>query len=340
LHETVTPTKSSETSGGIPWQYGALIILMLDMELSLFVRFRLSGIVYKYMQNATPLKIAFFGSPEIAVIVLEELKQAGYLPALVVTNPDRPQGRGMVLTPTPVKAWAQTHTIKTIELTSLKNSGDVPEITSEHWDLFIVVAYGLIMPRWLLDLPKHGTLNVHPSLLPKLRGASPIRTSILEGMKDTGVTIMLMDEKMDHGPILVQQPTKLTYPIPGRILDENLAHQGGLLLCDIIPKWIAGEITPTQQNHEEATFCGKITKDMGELQIDPHNLPTGDAAYQIVLKVAAFDGWPGTFFFHEGKRVKIVDAGMSADQLAISRVIPEGKKEIDFTKWIKNLPTP
>lgn len=287
------------------------------------------------MQNATPLKIAFFGSPEIAVIVLEEMKDAGYIPSLIVTNPDRPQGRGMVLTPTPVKAWAKTHDITVFEPTTLKNKAELDVLTAQEWDLFIVVAYGLIMPQWLIELPKHGTLNVHPSMLPKLRGASPIRTSIFEGMKDTGVTIILMDEKMDHGPILAQLPTKLTYPILGRKLDENLAHQGGLLLCDIIPKWIGGEIIPQEQDHAQATFCGKIKKEMGEIKIDPYNLPTGDEAYQIVLKVAAFDGWPGTFFFHESKRVKIVDAGISDDTLVITRVIPEGKKEMDFATWIK-----
>jgi methionyl-tRNA formyltransferase len=289
------------------------------------------------MQNATPLKIAFFGSPDIAVTVLEEIKEFGYIPSLVVTNPDRKQGRGMVLTPTPVKAWANTHDITVFEPTALKNKVELDVLTAQEWDLFIVVAYGLIMPKWLIELPKHGTLNVHPSMLPKLRGASPIRTSILEGMKDTGVTIMLMDEKMDHGPILMQQRTNLIYPIPGRALDESLAHQGGLLLCDIIPKWIAGEITPEEQDHNQATFCGKITKEMGELKIDPHNLPIDDEAYQIVLKVSAFDGWPGTFFFHEGKRIKIVDAGMSSDTLAISRVIPEGKKEMLFSEWAKRL---
>ena len=281
------------------------------------------------------LCIAFFGSPEIAVIVLEEMKDAGYIPSLVVTNPDRPQGRGMVLTPTPVKDWANTHKIAVFEPTTLKNKEELDVLTAQEWDLFIVVAYGLIMPKWLIDLPKHGTLNVHPSMLPKLRGASPIRTSILEGLKDVGITIMLMDEKMDHGPILFQQPTTFTHPIPGRELDENLAHQGGLLLCDIIPKWIAGEIIPAPQDHEEATFCGKITKDMGEIKIDPHNLPSGEEAYQIVLKVASFDGWPGTFFFHEGKRIKIVDAVISDDTLVISRVIPEGKKEIDFEVYFK-----
>jgi methionyl-tRNA formyltransferase len=146
---------------------------------------------------------------------------------------------------------------------------------------------------------------------------------------------MLMDEKMDHGPILMQQRTNLIYPIPGRALDESLAHQGGCLLSDVIPRWINGEITPEEQDHTQATFCGKITKEMGELKIDPHNLPTGDEAYQIVLKVAAFDGWPGTFFFHEGKRVKIVDAGISDDTLVISRVILEGKKEMDFEVYFK-----
>ncbi len=285
------------------------------------------------------LRIAFFGTPELAVIVLDELKDGGFIPELIVTNPDRPQGRGLIHIATPVKQWAQSQNIPTFEPEKLTSDAVAP-ITDTAWDLFVVVAYGLIMPKWLLEIPKYGTLNVHPSMLPKLRGASPIRTSILEGMKDTGVTIMLMDEKIDHGPILTQLPTKLIYPIPGQMLDENLAHQGGLLLCDIIPKWITGEITPQEQDHSQATFCTKITKEMGELQIDPFNLPTGDSAFQTELKNCAFDGWPGIFFFHNGKRIKITDAHYSAKhggRFEIYKVIPEGKKEINFSEYVQNL---
>src|SRR5690606_9907825 len=140
-------------------------------------------------------------------------------------------------------------------------------LITEEWDLFVVFAYGLIMPKWLIELPKFGTLNIHPSLLPKLRGASPIRTSLLQNMEDMGVTIMLMDERMDHGPIVAQMPLSLPEPVPGRKLDFTLAKMGGDLLVDTIPKWIKGEITPQEQDHANATYASKITKEMGELTL-------------------------------------------------------------------------
>lgn len=289
------------------------------------------------------LNIAFFGTPDIAVIVLEELRQAGIIPNLIVTNPDRPQGRSLTVTPSDAKIWATANNVAVFQPESFTSKDALIPITSQTWDLFIVVAYGQIMPKWLIDLPKHGTLNVHPSMLPKLRGASPIRTSILEGLHDVGVSIMQMDEKMDHGPILTQLRTPLSFPVGGRLLDENLAHQGGLLLADCIPKWIKGEITPQEQNHEEATYCKKITKDMGELHIDPLNLPTGEDAYKVYLKICAFNGWPGTFFFYNGKRIKITEAYLAyvtndTDQsLVIHKVIPEGKKEMDFEVFLKKI---
>ncbi len=281
------------------------------------------------------LKIAFFGTPQIAVWVLEELKLGTILPTLIVTNPDRPQGRGLTLTASEVKQWAEKHTIEVFQPEDLHHTENLTTLTSQEWDLFIVVAYGQIMPKWLIDMPKYGTLNVHPSMLPHLRGASPIRTSILEGYKDTGVSIMLMDEKVDHGPLFAQKAFTITEPTKGSVLDEILAKESGRILCGVIPKWIAGGITPQEQNHKEATFCKKITKDMGELTIDPFNLPQGEAAQQILLKIHAFDGWPGTFFFYEGKRIKITEASIVDNQLLIGKIISEGKREMDFEIYFR-----
>jgi len=290
--------------------------------------------------NTQSLKIAFFGTPEIAVTVLEELQQRDITPSLIVTNPDRKQGRGLEVTEPPVKQWAQKTAITVFQPESLLDAESLHPLTEEEWDLFVVVAYGLMMPKWLIELPKHGTINLHPSMLPKLRGASPIRTSILENMKDTGVTIMLMDEKMDHGPILAQQKTELPFPILGRELDDMLAHEGGALLASVIKEWIQGSIVPQEQDHTQATFSQKITKEMGELRIDPHNLPSGKDAYEMYLKICAFDQWPGTFFFYNGKRVKITQAHIQGGQngtLEILKVIPEGKKEIDFKVFLASL---
>ncbi len=288
-------------------------------------------------ENIKNLRLGFFGTPDIAVWVLEELEKAGYIPELIVTNPDAPQGRKMIMTPPPVKVWANERDISVLQPETLKDSAVVTALKENDFDLFIVAAYGKIMPRAVLDIPKHGTLNVHPSLLPKFRGASPIRSAILNDVRETGVTIMLMDAELDHGPIIAQKKVEITpehWPMRGSELDKMLAHQGGVLLVDVIPKWTQDEKTSEEQNHTEATFCTKISKDMGEIDLasDPH---------KNLLKIRAFDGWPGTYFFTEknGKRirVKITDAELGADgSLKILRVIPEGKKEMAFSDFISS----
>lgn len=149
-----------------------------------------------------------------------------------------------------------------------------------------------------------------------------------------------MDERMDHGPILAQIPLRLPQPILGSKADVTLAKMGGDLLADTIPKWLNGEITPQEQDHAAATYSTKITKQMGELSLDPLNLPQGKEAYDAYLKICAFDVWPSTFFFYNNKRIKITDASLTAEpdmRLVIHRVIPEGKKEMDFDVFLQSL---
>jgi len=291
------------------------------------------------------LRIAFFGGEPIGVPVLEELEASGIVPNLIVCSPDKPVGRKQVMTAPPVKEWATQRSIPVFQPTSLKENTGVGPLYKNDWDIFIVVAYNKILPKWLIDIPEHGTLNVHPSLLPQLRGASPIRSAILNDLQETGVSVMLLDEKMDHGPIIAQEPMHIEdaqWPVRGRELDEGLARLGGALLAATLPQWTRGDIAPQEQEHELATYCGKITKADGELTIDPHNLPTGDAARQALLKIYAYDGWPGTFFFVETpkgtKRIKIVDATLDTHgALDIHRVVPEGKKEMDWETFLQTL---
>lgn len=283
------------------------------------------------------IKIAYFGGEPLGVPTLNELEQCGFLPSLIVCNPDRPAGRGRQLTAPPVKEWAHARDIAVWQPTDFKDKDSIAERLRDY-DLFIVVAYNHILPEWLIELPQHKTLNVHPSLLPKLRGASPIRTVILEDRRDQiGVSIMLMDAKMDHGPLIAQQSVPIAdqgWPVRGLELDDALASLGGALLAATIPSWTSGSIKPEAQNHDEATYCHKHTKDMGELAIDPGNLPTGVEAAAALRKIRAFDGFPGTFFFHNKKRVKITDAELAPDgSLQILRVIPEGKREIDWQSF-------
>lgn len=283
------------------------------------------------MKKNSP-KIAFFGTSEISVIVLEELKKAGLTPALVITMPDKPKGRKLVMTPPPAKVWALENKINFVQpkkldevLLKLLRKGD--------FDLFIVASYGKILKQELLALPKRGTLNVHPSLLPRLRGASPVISAILGDEKKTGVTIMLLNEGMDSGPIIAQASVEVKpWPPKARELAELLVSEGAKLLTEVIPKWIDGKIKPEEQDESKATFTKKIAKEDGLIELDGN-------AYQNLLKIRGFDRWPGTYFFAErhGKktRVKITDADIENGNLKIKRVIPEGKKDMNYEDFLR-----
>lgn len=289
--------------------------------------------------NAQDLSFVYFGGEPLGVPVLEELEKVGLLPKLIVCNPDRPVGRKQVLTAPLVKQWALERNIEVLQVESFKEKEHLVALTEKTWDLFVVVAYNKILPKWIIDLPTHKTINVHPSLLPLLRGASPIRSAILEDMRTTGVSIMLMDEKMDHGPLLSQETVTIEeaqWPISGIELDALLAKMGGTLLAQTIPQYIAGTISAQEQDHATATYCGRLDRSMGELSLDPYSLPTGEEAYACLLKIRAFAGYPGTFFMHNGKRIKIVDATIENNQLSITSVIPEGKKEMTFQQFIES----
>ncbi len=277
-------------------------------------------------ENQKP-KITFFGSPQIAVDVLENMKKSEILPNLIITQPDRPSGRKMTLTPPPVKVWADKNNIPMLQPEKL-NEEFIKELKSQNWDLSIVTAYGKIISQEILDIPQKGTLNVHPSLLPKYRGATPIHSPILNGDKETGVSIILLDEKMDHGPILSQK----TYPLwensvsemPSESeLEKSLAKLGGEMLSEIITKWLNDEIVPQEQNHNEATFCDKLKSD--DALIDLNEDPTKN-----FLKIQAFNKWPKAHYFstQSGKRIIIKQAELKNNQLILKKIIPEGGSEI------------
>ncbi|MEX0917270.1 MAG: methionyl-tRNA formyltransferase, partial [Candidatus Paceibacterota bacterium] len=203
----------------------------------------------------------FFGTDDFSVAILEKLEEVGIIPTLVVTPQDKPSGRGNVLTPPLVKVWAEERGVDVLQPETLAEE-ELDVLFNSEWDLFLVASYGKIIPQTVLDLPKHGTLNVHPSLLPKLRGPRPIEEAILNDIQETGVTIMLVDNEVDHGPIISQaRVTPEEWPLPARALRALLAEVGGELLAETIPAWLEGEITPEEQNHEEATFTRKLKKE-------------------------------------------------------------------------------
>lgn len=284
------------------------------------------------MTKRTPLRIAYFGTSPFAATILKTLCENNLAPALVITQPDAPKGRGLVLAESAVKSIAKTLEIDTVTPESLKSDHVPEELSNSEWDLFIVAAYGIFIPNKLLELPKHGCLNVHPSLLPKLRGASPIVSAILnDEQHSVGTSIILLDEEMDHGPIVAQARITLDeWPLGKDTLEPLLAEQSGMLLAETIRPWTSGEITAEPQDHNEATFTRKITKDDGLLDL------SGDA-YKNYLKYCALEGWPGTYFFVErsGKqiRVKIAEAEFVGGHFTPLRVIPEGKPEMAYSDF-------
>lgn len=285
-------------------------------------------------------KIAYFGGEPLGVPVLDILKLHGLVPELIIASPDKPAGRNLVLTPPRVKVWANENNIAVIQPENLKDQSELSALTDTSWDLFIVVAYNHILPKWLIELPKFKSINLHPSLLPKLRGPSPIRSAILKDKKDeVGVSVILLDKEMDHGPILASEPLLISdneWPINGQLLDTKLTQIGANLIARTIPDWLEGKITPAEQDHSLATYTEKFTKSQSELFIEPNNLPQGAEAYETYLKICAFAGIGGTYFFYKNKRVKITSAKLQAEKLVIEKVIPEGKAETDFEVWLQN----
>ena len=282
------------------------------------------------------MKIAFFGTPNLAVYALDEMESFGLVPSLVVAAPDAKVGRKQILTAPHTKVWATERNIPVFQPTTLKNKEELAPLTNEDWDIFVVFAYGKIMPEWLLNLPKYGTINAHPSLLPKLRGASPIRSTLINDLTAAGVTIIQMDAKLDHGPILFQQAVSLPEPIAGAELDKTLSLICGDLLTHVIQELPKGNIIPAPQDESSATFCTKITKDMAEITLDPYHLPKDEEAFLLYRKICAFDVWPEAFFLYQGKRIKIKKASLSPEgTLIIERITPEGKSEMNFEDYFK-----
>ncbi len=277
-------------------------------------------------------KFVFFGTPQLAVVVLDELEAAGLTPTLVITMPDEQKGRGLAITPPPVKEWAAKRDIPVLQPVVFTEEIIAP-LKKEKFDAFVVVAYGKILTKEVLDIPKRGTLNVHPSLLPRLRGPSPIKSAILNDEKKVGVTVMLLDEEMDHGPIVAQKPVATEWPPHASALEQMLMREGGKLLAQILPQWIAGEIEAQEQNHDVATYCEKIEKENGLLDLNAD-------AYKNLLKIRAYEGWPGTYTFFErsGKkiRVQILDANVASGKLLITKVKPEGKKEMAYEEFLRS----
>lgn len=268
-------------------------------------------------------KIIFLGTPELSVTILKSLLDNVYEIPLVITSPDKPIGRKQIITPTPVKVFAESKNLKVI--TPEKLGEDVlEEITNSGAELGIVVAYGKIIPQKIIDALPKGLLNIHYSLLPEFRGASPVESAILEDKKETGVTIQKLVFKLDAGPIVAVEKLTLDNQITTPELKDKLTEIGRDLLIKILPEYINGKVISIEQDESKATHCGKIQKADGEIK-------DGDTDKEKWNKYRAFFGWPGIFYFDEnGKRNKITEAKFENEKFIIKKIIPEGKKEISL----------
>jgi len=240
------------------------------------------------------------GTPSFAVPILESLIEE-YEILGVVTQPDRRAGRGRKMVVPPVKELALAHHLFVLQPKSLRKVEVIDELKELKPEAIVVAAYGQILPPEVLAIPTHGCLNVHPSLLPKYRGAAPIAGAILAGEEETGVTIMLMDEGMDTGPILVQRHLTIEPEDTTESLSEKLARLGADLLLETLPLWLRGGITPRPQDDSQATYTKPIVKEDGVID---WSLP----AVEIWRRCRAYYPWPSAYTYWQGKLLKILRA--------------------------------
>lgn len=243
------------------------------------------------------------GTPVFSVPSLQRLIEGPEFDVVaVVTQPDRPAGRGRASTVSPVKQIALKHDITVWQPRRLRKNAEMVQVL---WDLapdvIAVAAYGLILPASVLEIPPHGCVNVHASLLPKYRGAAPVAAAILSGDELAGVTIMLMDEEMDHGPILAQRSTPIQPVDTRQSLTERLAELGAGLLVETLPRWVAGEVEPQPQDHAAATYAHILKKEDGEIDWT-------QPAARIARMTRAYDPWPGAYTYLEGRVFKLLKA--------------------------------
>jgi len=244
------------------------------------------------------LRTVFMGTPQFAVTILESLHQSSCQVLAVYTQPDKPAGRGRPVVFPPVKKLALERQIPVVQPETFEPSEVVEKLSSFQPELVIVAAFGFILPPEVLSLPKFACLNVHPSLLPRHRGPSPVAHTILCGDELTGVTIMLMDAGLDTGPILAQTKVGISFMDTTGSLSSKLADVGARLLLEALPKWLGGELKPQAQDESQATYSKLITSKDGE--IDWH-LP----ALELWRMVRAYNPWPSCYTWCQGKRLKI-----------------------------------
>ncbi len=247
------------------------------------------------------MRVVFLGTPEFAVPTLERLIRDKYHVVAVYTQPDRSAGRGRPVASPPVKAVAEKLGLPVFQPMSLKQEEVAAQLAELRPDVIVVAAFGQVIPSAILSIPPYGCINIHPSLLPRYRGASPVASAILVGDDFTGVSIMLLDEGLDTGPVLAREKVEISPQDSAGSLMEKLSLAAADMLPGVLLDWTSGKIAPQPQNEVEATYSGKITKEQGE--IDWHQ-----PAVNVWRQVRAFNPWPGCYTRWRGRLLKVIEA--------------------------------
>lgn len=253
------------------------------------------------------MKIVFMGTPEFAAASLEALIRAGHEITAVVTQPDKPKGRGRQMQFPPVKECAVRHGIRVLQPVKIKTPEAVEELRQIEADLFVVAAFGQILSSEILHMPRFGCVNIHASLLPKYRGAAPIQWAILNGETQTGVTIMQMDEGLDTGDMLTKVTVPITDQDTGDSLHDKLMEAGAKLIVDTLPLIEEGKVTPEKQNDAESCYASRLSKELGRID-------WSKSAGELARLVRGLNSWPGSYTTFRGKNLKIWEA--EADEAA------------------------
>ncbi|MBQ8821124.1 MAG: methionyl-tRNA formyltransferase [Lachnospiraceae bacterium] len=269
------------------------------------------------------MKIVFMGTPDFAASALEALIQAGHEVTAVVTQPDKPKGRSKELMPSPVKVCALKYNLPVFQPVRIKRPEAIEELKKYEADIYVVAAFGQILSQEILDMPKYGSVNIHASLLPKYRGASPIQHVIIDGEEKTGITIMQMDAGIDTGDMLYKKEVIIENTDNFETLHDKLAVAGAQAIVEALPLLEAGKLTPEKQKEEESSHVTMIEKEMGRLDF------TKDAVVLDRL-IRGLNPWPSAFTAYKGKQLKVWEAYVEDAEVnaACGEIVEVTKREI------------
>ena len=272
------------------------------------------------------MKLVFFGSSIESAKAIETLLKKDFNLEIIVTRSKKPKGRGLKISTSPVEEIARKNNINLFNSEDLEDLNFLNLLKNINPDMFIVISYGKLLSEKILSIPKKGAINIHPSLLPLYRGPSPVASAILDGAKETGVSIMLLDKGMDSGPILLQsQSVQLNGEEKNSELSSRLFDIGSNLLTESLKSFFNAKIIPKEQHHEGATYTSIIRSSDGEINWN-------DKAQKIFNLYRAYDDWPGIYTFWNGKRIKLIQVQISS--IKLSRVLPGEVKYLDSKLFI------